>query len=112
VILALQGQEPEKKGVDPKESTPKMQGKQGEERPDCPPSETRWTFMLRAQTLINPMLCWHDSMHDLQHGKLWKFIYQNALRVGINYRTRCSMNARQPAQNVGYTVACCLRKKR
>ncbi len=59
-----------KKGVDSNEPTPKMQGKQGEERPDCPPSETRWTFILREQTQINPMLCWHDLMHDLQQWKL------------------------------------------
>jgi hypothetical protein len=34
------------------ESTPEMQGKQSEERPVCPPSETRWTSMVRRSTYV------------------------------------------------------------
>jgi len=44
------------------ESTPEMRGKQGEERLECPPSETRWTPMVgeltgSIQCYVGMVLC-------------------------------------------------------
>ena len=34
----------------------------------CPPSETRWTAMVKAVTAWNPMLSWHEFMFGLANG--------------------------------------------
>jgi hypothetical protein len=33
-----------------------------------PPSETRWTAMVKAVTTWNPMLSWHEFMSGLANG--------------------------------------------
>ncbi|MFM8246011.1 MAG: hypothetical protein ACKN9M_03540, partial [Burkholderiaceae bacterium] len=43
-------------------TTPEMLSKAGVGHLPCPPSETRWTAMVRVVTRRNPMLSWHEFM--------------------------------------------------
>ncbi|MFM7670555.1 MAG: hypothetical protein ACKO71_08390 [Betaproteobacteria bacterium] len=46
-------------------TTPEMLSSAGVDRQCCPPSETRWTAMVKAPAEKNPMLSWHGFMSTL-----------------------------------------------